>query len=71
MRTFTMNEPGQTLKRLASEADVASALSITPRHLRSLRARHLIPYVRLGRVVRLDPEEVSKAVARLTVAARE
>jgi excisionase family DNA binding protein len=56
--------------RLLDEQAVAEMLGITRRHLRTLRSRRLIPFVKIGKSVRFDPNAVIAAVARLTVPAR-
>lgn len=58
------------LQSLLNEKQVAAALGVTARHVRSLRARGLIPYIKLGRIVKFSPTGVSDALQRLTVAAR-
>lgn len=58
------------LKKLEHEKTVADLLGISSRHLRALRSQRLIPYVKLGRVVRFDPEAVAQAVTKLTVGVR-
>lgn len=66
------NESGERspLRKLEREETVAERLGISPRHLRELRAQRMIPYVRLGRSIRLDPEAVAQAVERMTVQVR-
>ena len=36
----------------------AERLGITPRHLRALRERREIPIVKVGRLVRFDPDDL-------------
>lgn len=58
------------LRKLEREETIAERLGISARHLRELRSRQLIPFVRFGRSVRMDPEAVAQAVERLTVRVR-
>lgn len=55
---------------LLTEPAAAAMLSITVRHLRTLRRRKLVSFVRLGRVVRFTPAAINAAVSKLTVNAR-
>ncbi len=59
--------PPETLPALLNETAVATQLGISLRHLRTLRSRRLIPYLKLGKAVRFDPAAVSAAISRLTV----
>lgn len=70
MDPIEQNAPRSPLRRLEREETTAELLGISKRHLRTLRAQRLIPYIKLGRVVRFDPEQVARAVARLTVVER-
>jgi excisionase family DNA binding protein len=62
--------PG-ALRKLEREETVADMLGISSRHLRALRSQRLIPFIRLGRAIRLDPQAVARAVERLTVEVRQ
>jgi hypothetical protein len=53
--------------QLADSAEIAASLRITTRHLANLRAMRLIPFIRLGRLIRYDPTAVRAAVGALTV----
>jgi excisionase family DNA binding protein len=55
---------------LVTVKELASMLGCSWRHVLSLRDQRLIPYVRLGRLVRYNPEEVRQAIERLTVRER-
>jgi excisionase family DNA binding protein len=55
---------------LLTEDQVAEMLSVSPRHVGYLRQRRLLPYIRLGRIVRFDRAQLIEAVAALTVATR-
>ena len=60
--------PTVDLKRqLVSIAELAPFLGLTVRHVRKLRTQRLIPYIQLGRLIRYDPNEVLKAIQRLTI----
>jgi hypothetical protein len=52
---------------LVTEKAQADILSISVHHLINLRKRRLVPYVRLGKSIRYDPNEVAKAVRKLTI----
>ncbi len=58
------------LKKLLTESDLSELLSVSPRHIVALRQRGLLSYVRLGRLVRFDPERVARELGQLTVEAR-
>ena len=53
--------------RLLTAKELAPMLGCSWRHVLALRDQRLIPYVRLGRLVRYDPEEVRQAIERLTI----
>ncbi len=52
-----------------TEAELAAELSVTTRTIRNLRARRIIPYVKIGAIVRYDRAGVTAALARQTVQA--
>jgi excisionase family DNA binding protein len=58
------------LEKLLTEDDVAGLLNVSLRHVRNLRARRLIPFVRLGRSIRFPVHSVQDALKKLTVEAR-
>jgi Helix-turn-helix domain len=45
----------------------AARLRVCERHLINLRNKRLIPYIKLGRSIRYNPEAVQRALARLEV----
>lgn len=52
---------------LLTVKEVASLLKCSSKHVADLRDKHRIPCVRLGRLVRYNPEEVMKAIEKLTI----
>jgi len=52
---------------LLTEQEEATLLKVSKRHLFTLRQKRLIPFVRLGRVVRYDHDEVVRAIRKLTI----
>lgn len=52
---------------LWKEAEVASYLQISKRHVVNLRKRGLLSWVRLGRSVRYIPKDVEAALSKLTI----
>jgi len=57
------------MPRLMDETQVCDYLGITLRHLRDLRYRNEIPYVKVGRLVRFRPAEVEAYLDAQTVKA--
>ena len=55
------------LKYYNTEEELAKELRVSQRHLINLRNRRLIPFVRLGRLIRYDRRAVAKALDKLTV----
>ena len=53
--------------KLIKEKDVLELLQCSQRHLVNLRRKRLIPFIRLGRAVRYNPDAVSRAMEKLTV----
>ena len=53
--------------KLVTERQMAKQLQISPRHLLSLRQRRLLPCVKLGKSIRYDPEDVGRAIKKLTI----
>ena len=45
----------------------AARLRVCERHLINLRNKRLIPYIKLGRSIRYNPEAVQRALAKLEV----
>lgn len=48
-----------TLPRLLDINELAEHLGVTHRHIRRLIAERRIPYVKVGRLIRFDPDEIS------------
>ena len=48
-----------TLPRLLSIDQLADHLATSPRHIRRLIAERRIPYVKVGRLIRFDPAEIT------------
>ena len=53
--------------RLLTERQQAKQLQISPRHLYDLRQKRLVPFIKLGKSVRYDPEDVAQAIKKLTI----
>jgi hypothetical protein len=51
-------------KLFVTEREAARLISVSPRHLHSLRQQGLVPFVRLGRSVRYSPTAVAEAIVR-------
>jgi excisionase family DNA binding protein len=52
--------PGtEELPRLLSIGQLAERLGTTPRHVRRLVAERRVPFVKVGRLVRFDPEDIA------------
>lgn len=51
--------------------EVARLMKASPRHVGNLMRRRQIPYIKLGRLLRFDREQVRLAVAKCTVQARD
>jgi excisionase family DNA binding protein len=52
---------------LISEKAQAKLLGCSLRHLVNLRSKRLLPHVRLGRLVRYNPDAVQRAIEKLSV----
>jgi excisionase family DNA binding protein len=52
---------------LLDTAEVAEALSVTPRRVRRLVAERRIPFVKVGRFVRFEPGELDAWLQQLRV----
>lgn len=55
------------MKTLLTEKEQAALLSISWRGLQEFRKKRLVPFVRIGRLVRYRPTEVERALERLTI----
>lgn len=53
-------------KQLLSGKELAPIIGCSWRHIQTLREKRLIPFVKLGRLVRYNPQEVMKAIEKLT-----
>jgi excisionase family DNA binding protein len=60
-------QPRTTYRRLNTAKQQAEALNCSLRHLAKLKARRVIPYVKLGKSLRFDPEAVQRAIEKLSV----
>ena len=56
-----------TYRRLNTAKQQAAELNCSLRHLAKLKAQRLIPYIKLGRILRFDPEAVQRALDKLSV----
>ena len=61
---------GAMREPLLTEPELAKQLHCSTRFLRKLRARRVIPYVKLGRAIRYSPTAVARAIDKLTVKER-
>jgi hypothetical protein len=52
---------------LITEKAQAELLRCSLRHLINLRNKRLVPHVRLGKLVRYNPESVQRALEKLTI----
>lgn len=62
MFTVAMNEqqlPSTHLGELLTEAQLAEQWNTTVRHVRRLRVEGGLPFIKLGRLVRFDPDDVA------------
>lgn len=58
---------GVALPDLLTDVELAKRLSISIRHVHALKERRAIPYVKLGRSIRFNPEKIAEALERMTV----
>jgi excisionase family DNA binding protein len=54
-------------KQLLTDKELAPILGCSWRHIKTLRLKRLIPFVQLGRLVRYNPQEVMKALEKITI----
>ena len=52
---------------LSTEKQQADKLNCSTRHLVNLRNRGLIPYIKLGKLIRYDSTAVDRAIQKMTV----
>jgi len=64
MDTLVTSRPSYEARRLLTFNDVAEALAISPRSVRRLAEAGAFPIVRVGRLVRVAPEDLQAFVAR-------
>lgn len=55
--------------RLLSIDEAAEALSVTPRMIRRLTSSRRLPFVKVGRLVRIREDDIARCVGDWTVAA--
>ena len=53
-----------TLPKLLDITELAEHLGTSQRHLRRLIAERRIPYVKVGRLIRFDPDEITQWLDR-------
>jgi excisionase family DNA binding protein len=53
-------------KQLFTEKEIGAILGCSWRHVKTLRLKRQIPFIKLGRLVRYNPQEVMKAIEKLT-----
>lgn len=56
---------------LVTVKEIAVLLKCSTKHVAELRDKRLIPHVRLGRLVRYSPQEVMRAIERITISAHD
>ncbi len=49
----------ERIPRLLSVGQLAGRLGTTPRHVRRLVAERRVPFVKVGRLVRFDPDDIA------------
>jgi hypothetical protein len=54
-------------KQLLTGKELAPIIGCSWRHVMTLREKRMIPYVQLGRLVRYNPQEVLRAIQKLTI----
>lgn len=54
-------------KQLFTDKELAPILGCSWRHVKTLRLKRLIPHVKLGRLIRYNPQEVMRAIEKITV----
>jgi hypothetical protein len=60
----------QSSAKLITEPEQAKLLSCSQRHLIRMRNCRMIPFVKLGKAIRYNPEAVARALEKLTVKER-
>lgn len=65
MNTETgLSKSGDSLPKLIDKEEVCERFSITPRHLKRLMIERRIPYKKVGRFARFDPDELADWLER-------
>lgn len=59
--TAQQTEPSETLA-LLNEEDIAAKIGVTPRCIRDWRNRRVIPFLKIGRIVRFHEGDVAQAL---------
>ena len=54
------------MKEYITEQEQAKLLHCSERHIWNMRKRRLLPFIKLGRLVRYNPEAVARAMEKLT-----
>lgn len=62
-----MATPSTTQKTLLTEKEMAADIAVSWRGLAEFRKRRLVPFIKLGRLVRYNRADVFKALEKLTV----
>jgi excisionase family DNA binding protein len=58
-------------KQLFTDKEMAAMLGCSWAHVKTLRLKRQIPFIKLGRLVRYNPQEVMKAIEKLTTRERD
>ena len=61
----------ETVPHLLTIDQLAEQLGSSPRHLRRLIAERRVPYLKVGRYVRFDPQEIAAWLDELRVSRRQ
>ena len=65
--TVRQGAPGPDVEPLLDVDGVAARLNISVRHVRRLVAERRIPHLKVGNLLRFDPQEIDEWLRRLTV----
>ena len=69
--THSVKDMPKQTRQLITPKEQAHRLSCSLRHLQNMKNSRIVPHLKLGRLVRYDPEAVDRALERLTVKAIE
>ena len=61
------NIGAQTRRALLKKGDVAKRCTISPRTVDNWMREGILPYLKIGKVIRFDPDAVDLAIARFKV----